>query len=151
MRSVEEDVRSEAASRVGLPRPWAWALAATVVSVVGVLVYTGTRTSVSAGTAEVMPGEALLVVLAGLLVLAMWCTRRCLFSRAARRPGAIELLPFVNGTGESCAFDAATATFRKTLASLSLAAPTPLPGSAPDQGFLKSVLDTAKDAKGPSP
>lgn len=153
MRSVEEDVRSEAASRVGLPHPWAWAVAAVVVGVAGALVYAW-RPSIARATSgsvvgDILTGEAPLVVLAVVLLVTLWCVRRFLFARAVRRPGAIEVLPFVNGTGEDCTFDAATATFRKTLANLSLAAPTPLPGSAPDQGFLKSVLDTAKDAKGP--
>ena len=157
MRAVEGAVRAETASRVTMPHPWAWAGAATVLVVAGTVVYAErawiARTpEVRLGpvvVGDVLTGESALVVLAVLVIAALWCVRRCLFARAVRRPGAIEVLPFVDGTGENRTFEAATATFCKTLSSLSLASPAPLPGNAPDQGFLKSVLDTAKDVKGP--
>src|SRR3954454_11218503 len=111
MRSVEEDVRCEAALRVALPRPGAWAVAAFVLGVAGVLVYAGrpsiARKTTGSVVGDALTGEAPLVVLAGVLILTLWCLRRFLFARAARRPGAIEVLPFVDGTGQNCSFDAA--------------------------------------------
>lgn len=155
MRSVEEGVRSESATRVGLPRPWAWAGATIGLGFAGVWLYRHPEWITEAlDVATAVDGNApptvkeLLVVLVGILILMILCVRRFLFARAVRRPGAIEVLPFVDGTEESPAFEAATATFHKTLAGLSLAAPTPLPGTSQAQGFLQSVLAEGKEAKG---
>lgn len=145
--------------RLRLPRPAAWMILASASLGLALIVFvvreqpTVGMLGPSAGSGPV--GEflnaqsSLLLILSALLtVLALWAFRRFRFAQLARRPGPVEILPFVQGQAAEAPVEDIVAHFRKSLRDISLSPPMSMPGEPETQDFLQVLRTATSQATG---
>jgi hypothetical protein len=79
------------------------------------------------------------IVAFALLAVAAWCVRRLWLERLAAKPGQVFIPVFAADSDLAKKVDPVnvTAQFRQRFASLRIQAPAPVPGAAPESGFLE--------------
>lgn len=142
MRAIETARRPAASQRVSLPRPVSWAALALILG--GLAVADLVRPPpddpgpLLDAVVVVLRHDGLRLGSAALLTVgAVWAARRSYFAVLARRPGAIEILPFTGTADGPCPVEEITSDFRRALSEFSLSAPMPMPGESTAQSFLQ--------------
>ncbi len=141
-----------------LPRPYTWAALAILLLVLALFVFVmrAQPTIVSRPSTNTRwiheflsrQGSLQLIVAAALTIFGLIAFRRFMFARLARKPGPIEILPFVAGHGTEAHVDDILAHFRRTLRDVNLSPPMSMPGEPVSQGFLQVWRTATNEATG---
>ncbi|MGH4024348.1 MAG: tetratricopeptide repeat protein [Pseudonocardiaceae bacterium] len=99
---------------------------------------------------EFLVGQSslLLVFAVLLMILALWAFRRFRFAQLARKPGPVEILPFVKEQATEAPVENIVAHFRKSLRDVSLSPPMSMPGDPVSQDFLHVLRTATSQATG---
>ena len=99
---------------------------------------------------EFLGGQSglLLVCAVLLLILALWAFRRFRFAQLARKPGPVEILPFLKEQAAEAPVENIVAHFRKSLRDVSLSPPMSMPGEPVSQDFLYVLRTATSQATG---
>ncbi|MGH3796973.1 MAG: hypothetical protein ACRDSP_19035 [Pseudonocardiaceae bacterium] len=142
-----------------LPRSSVWAALASLLLGLALLVLV-VRPQPDVGTLEPSTGPGvvaeflgrqsslLLVVSIVLSILALWAFRRFRFAQLTRRPGPVEVLPFVKEQDTEAPVEHIVAHFRKALRDVSLSPPMSMPGEPVSQDFLHVLRTATSQAPG---
>jgi hypothetical protein len=145
--------------RLRLPQPAAWAALASLFFTFALIVFVvraqptigpfapSARFRV-AGEFFGKQSSLLLVLSVVLLLLTLWAVRRYLFAQLVRRPGPVEILPFVQEQGTEAPAENIAAHFRKALRDVSLSPPMSMPGEPVSQDFLQVLRTATSQATG---